>query len=181
MLGAAVFFAAGLTEGQAKIGTVVLGGLHGMAHIALGWRPGLWRLLPFHDWPGRCRRAAAGALPAGRRLVARQLVSLYLLVAALFGVNVNELFAGQGIEDSKSFLRMRIAPDGTLTIYPIGVDRISREVAGPADGLLVPAGHPAAATPRRRADRPAPAARHAAEPAVLPTGAPPSPGAGVAS
>lgn len=60
-------------------------------------------------------------------LVASQLVAAYLLVAGSFGVNVNELFAGQGIEDSKSFLRLRIDADGTLTIYPIAVDRVSRD------------------------------------------------------
>ena len=58
--------------------------------------------------------------------VATQLLSLYLLVASFFDVNVNELFAGQGIEDAKSFLRMHIAADGTLTVHPIGVDAISR-------------------------------------------------------
>ncbi len=44
-------------------------------------------------------------------LVASQLVAAYLLVASSFGVNVNELFAGQGIEDFKSFLRLRIDPE----------------------------------------------------------------------
>jgi hypothetical protein len=52
------------------------------------------------------------------------LLSWYLLIASQFDVNVNELFAGQGIEDAKSFLRMHIAADGTLTIYPIGIDKI---------------------------------------------------------
>jgi hypothetical protein len=47
-------------------------------------------------------------------------------------VNVNELFAGQGIEDAKCFLRMHIAADGTLTIYPIGIDKVChRWVAQP--------------------------------------------------
>jgi hypothetical protein len=59
--------------------------------------------------------------------LASLLVSLYLLVASWFGVNVNELFAGQGIEHGKSFLRLHVAPDGTLTIYPIGLDRICKK------------------------------------------------------
>lgn len=58
-------------------------------------------------------------------LVSSQVVAAYLLIAGAFGVNVNELFAGQGIEDSKAFLRLRIDPDGTLTIYPIALDRVS--------------------------------------------------------
>ena len=55
-------------------------------------------------------------------------------MASLFKVNVNELFAGQGIEDAKSFLRMHIAADGTLTVYPIGVDRICRQWVADPDG-----------------------------------------------
>ena len=67
------------------------------------------------------------------------MASAYLLVASWFEVNVNELFAGQGIEDSKSFLRMHIAADGTLTVYPVAVDRICRTWAADPDG---PAGSP---------------------------------------
>ena len=44
-------------------------------------------------------------------------------------MNVNELFAGQGIQDLKGFLRMHIDADGTLTIYPIGVDTVSQALA----------------------------------------------------
>ncbi|HEU5040337.1 MAG TPA: hypothetical protein VFT84_05935, partial [Gemmatimonadales bacterium] len=67
-------------------------------------------------------------------LAALLLVSLYLLVASRFRVNLNELFAGQGIEDFKSFLRMRIAPDGTLTIYAIGIDKISKKWVAQSTG-----------------------------------------------
>jgi hypothetical protein len=37
-------------------------------------------------------------------------------------VNLNELFAGQGIQGYKGFLRLHIGADGSLTIYPIGLD-----------------------------------------------------------
>ena len=66
--------------------------------------------------------------------LATQLCALYLLVASFFKVNVNELYAGQGIEDAKSFLRMHIAADGTLTVHSIGIDRICREWAADPDG-----------------------------------------------
>jgi hypothetical protein len=107
----------------------LLGVLHGFAHVGLAvggtW---VWLRLPFHDWPWPWPLVAA-AVVYGPVIgfVAALLVSLYLLVASWFGVNVNELFAGQGIEDSKSFLRLHIAVDGTLTIHPIGVDRICRK------------------------------------------------------
>ncbi|WP_410810254.1 metallophosphoesterase family protein [Micromonospora sp. 067-2] len=107
----------------------ILGIGHGLAHVGLAaagtWA---WLALPFYDWPWPLPAVAAVLLygPVSG-LVASQLVAAYLLVAGSFGVNVNELFAGQGIEDSKAFLRFRIDPDGTLTIYPIAVDRVARD------------------------------------------------------
>ncbi|WP_442932360.1 metallophosphoesterase [Micromonospora sp. NBC_01699] len=130
VLVSAAFFAKPPTaSGKRQIRHYLLGVLHGVAHIALGaagaW---LWLQLPFRDWPWPLPVAAAALLYAPLAgLVASQLTAAYLLVAGFFGVNLNELFAGQGIEDAKSFLRMRFAPDGSLTIYPIGVDRVSRE------------------------------------------------------
>lgn len=35
--------------------------------------------------------------------------------------------SGQAIEDHKGFLRIRIAPDGNLTVYPVAVDRVCRD------------------------------------------------------
>ncbi len=101
----------------------ILGFGHGVAFIGLAvlgsW---LWVHLPFAGWPVVLSLAAAVALvlPVASFL-AGQLFSLYLLVASMFGVNVNELFAGQGITGYKGFLRMHFADDGSLTIYPIGV------------------------------------------------------------
>jgi hypothetical protein len=112
----------------------VLGVAHGLAQIGLAaggaW---VWLQLPFHNWtwPGPLVVAAVVYGPI-IGFVATQLLSLYLLVASKWNVNVNELFAGQGIEDAKSFLRLHITADGTLTVYPIGIDRICRKwVADP--------------------------------------------------
>jgi len=112
----------------------ILGLAHGFAQIALAaggaW---LWLQLPFHGWawPGPLVVAVVLYGPV-IAFLATQLLALYLLIAGQFDVNVNELFAGQGIEDSKSFLRLHIAADGTLTVYPIGIDKIcQRWVADP--------------------------------------------------
>jgi len=131
-----VLFAQPPGAGQPKHVRHWLFGLaHGAAQIALAaggtWA---WLRLPFHDWtwPGPLAAAAVLYTPA-IALLATQLLASYLLIAGYFDVNVNELFAGQGIEDSKSFLRMHIAADGTLTVHPIGVDHICRSwVADPA-------------------------------------------------
>jgi hypothetical protein len=106
----------------------ILGIAHGLAHVGLGalgtWA---WLQLPFVDWPWPLPLAAAAVLygPVSG-LVATELVAAYLLVASAFRVNLNELFAGQGIEDSKSFLRMHIGRDGVLTVYPVALDRVGR-------------------------------------------------------
>jgi hypothetical protein len=126
MLGAAFFAKPPSSGGKRHARHWILGVSHGLAHVALGaagtW---LWLKLPFYDWPWPLPVAAAAVLYGPViGLVASQLVALYLLVAGSLGVNLNELFAGQGIEDSKAFLRFRFDPDGTLTVYPIAVDEV---------------------------------------------------------
>ncbi|GAA2618614.1 hypothetical protein Adu01nite_49590 [Paractinoplanes durhamensis] len=112
----------GLGHGFAQIGLAVLG----------AW---LWLNLPVHDWPWPVPLAAAIAIywPVVGFL-STQVCALYLLIAGMFNVNVNELFAGQGIEDAKSFLRLHITADGTLTIHPIGVDKICKKWVADPEG-----------------------------------------------
>ncbi|MFY1685564.1 metallophosphoesterase family protein [Micromonospora sp. WMMD730] len=129
LLGAAFFAQPPSAGGKRHVRHWLLGIGHGLAHVALAvagtWA---WLHLPFYHWPWPLPAVAAAVVYGPViGLVATQLVAAYLLVAGAFGVNVNELFAGQGIEDSKSFLRMRIDPDGTLTVYPIAVDRVCHD------------------------------------------------------
>jgi 3',5'-cyclic AMP phosphodiesterase CpdA len=129
----------------------VAGVLHSLAHVALSVG---WALLVL---------AIDGALPAGPggdvavlAIVAigtpvaigfldAELVALYLLVASRFGINLNEAFAGQSIEDYKGFLRMRIDAAGDLTIYPIKLPTVCRRWrpdpgGAPSDPWLRPDG-----------------------------------------
>jgi hypothetical protein len=127
-LGLTMFFAAGLTAGHRTLINYTLGFGHAAAHLLLAIG-GLyvWRLLPFDQWEWPLPALTATVLygpVAG--LAAAEVVALYLVIAAQFGVNLNELFAGQGIEGYKGFLRMHIAADGTLMLYAIGVDRVPR-------------------------------------------------------
>ncbi|WP_430781083.1 metallophosphoesterase family protein [Actinoplanes sp. G11-F43] len=121
---------------EGNVRHLVFGFAHGAAQIALAaagtW---VWLQLPFRDWPWPGPLAVAAVLYGPLvALVATQLLAVYLLIAARFDVNLNELFAGQGIEEAKSFLRMHIAADGTLTVHPIGVDRVCHEWAPDPDG-----------------------------------------------
>ncbi len=126
--GGAVAFAMPPTAGHRRPKHWILGSLHGIAHLLLaGAGTYVWLKLPFvtYDWPTPLILAVVIYGPISG-LAASLLVSGYLLVAGALNVNVNELFAAQGIADAKGFLRMHFGADGTLTIYPIGVDRICR-------------------------------------------------------
>ncbi|HEV7649638.1 MAG TPA: metallophosphoesterase [Actinophytocola sp.] len=67
-----------------------------------------------------------------------EIVALYLLLVSRAGINFNEVFAAQSLEDHKGFLRLHIDGDGTLTIYPIKLARVCRrwrpDPDGPANG-----------------------------------------------
>ncbi|GAB1688940.1 hypothetical protein KRM28CT15_07430 [Krasilnikovia sp. M28-CT-15] len=129
MLGAVLFAQPPGASAERRPRHWILGLLHGFAQIGLVWAgTWVWLLLPIRDWPWPWPLVGA-ALGYGPiiGLLATQLVAAYLLLASAFDVNVNELFAGQAIEDAKCFLRLHIARDGTLTVHPIGVDRISRD------------------------------------------------------
>lgn len=53
--------------------------------------------------------------------------SLYLWLCNIaFGLHEQEIYSSQSIEDWKSFLRLRIGPEG-LTVYPVGLRSVARE------------------------------------------------------
>jgi hypothetical protein len=102
---------------------------HGIVHLALGVSGAfLWTALPLRQWAWPLPLLAAGLLYLSVfGFLAIEVFGAYLLIASRAGVNVNELYAGQAIVDAKCFLRMHIGPDGTLTVYPIAVDRICQQ------------------------------------------------------
>ena len=128
IFGLTLFFAAGLTAGRRTAKHYWLGIIHGVIQVGLGVGAlYVWRQLIFDqlDWPLPIIAAVAlyGPILA---IASAEVAALYLLIASRFGVNVNELFAGQGIQGFKGFLRMHIGRDGALTIYPIGLDSASK-------------------------------------------------------
>ncbi|HEX6075444.1 MAG TPA: metallophosphoesterase [Micromonosporaceae bacterium] len=122
--------------GGSRARPVTLGLLHGQAHVSIGWLGAwAWTTLRVDSLPTPVRLAVAvvGYAPLAG-FVATELVCLYLVVAHWFRVNLNELFAGQGIEDAKCFLRLRFGRDGSLTLYALGVDQVCRRWrAAPGD------------------------------------------------
>ncbi|WP_369255325.1 hypothetical protein [Geodermatophilus amargosae] len=107
----------------------VVGLVHGLLHLALAVLviravtalaalvvPGGWLLL-----------AVVPLVFVVGGVLAAELVAVYLLVVDRWRFNSNELFAGQAIPDRRDFLRLRLQPDGTLTVYPIGLPRVPRD------------------------------------------------------
>jgi hypothetical protein len=83
----------------------------------LGWDAGRWHV----DHVGQAALFVAEMAIVGGALGA-VLLSLFLLP----GLNYNEAFSAQHLEGYKNFLRLHIAPNGALTVYPYGVDRPAR-------------------------------------------------------
>jgi hypothetical protein len=109
-----------------------LGGLaHAAAHwaclFALGWGAMLLSrvLLPYWGF-GRFALDAL-VIGLGAWVGGSAIVGVYLLISLnVFGRHSEEAFSSLRIEDYKHFLRLHVAQDGTLTIYPVGIDRVPR-------------------------------------------------------
>jgi hypothetical protein len=129
VFGLTMFFALGLSVGKRTAKHYVLGIAHGLIQLGMGVGALLiWRMLPFESliWPLPIIAAAFLYGPV-LAIAATEVTCLYLLIASRFKVNLNELFAGQGIQGYKGFLRMHVALDGSLTIYPIGLDSAGKQ------------------------------------------------------
>jgi hypothetical protein len=102
--------------------------LHLLAVVLLAW-PVEWFVAEHVDgglaWPARF--LVAFVVGVAGALVGPLVLGLYLLLADRGEINTNELYAGQHIQDYKCFVRLHLAPDGSLTLYPIKVDHVVHE------------------------------------------------------
>ena len=133
----AVILAAAGNRTSSRLLTVPWGLLHGFAHkalaLVLAWliRRGPWpdriqALLPF-DRGADDVAFAAVLIPIGG-FIGATLVGVYLVVSdMLCGWHTNEVFAAQSIVNYRNFLRMHLDPEGTLTIFPIGLRQTPRK------------------------------------------------------
>ena len=111
-------FAGGLGHACAHLGAaIMIGWLMSQAAIAAGWPFGGLRHLS----------ATLVALFLGGWIFGALIMGCYLLISInMFGRHYNEAFSGLSLQDYKQFLRIVVGPDGDLTIYPIGIDRVPR-------------------------------------------------------
>jgi hypothetical protein len=112
----------------------ILGGLgHALAHLAAAFLVGWLSLLATVNLLHMSFGNVAQLLAAGiitfvlGGLAGGFIMGLYLLVSVRFlGRHSNEAFSALRIQDFKQWLRLKIAPDGTLTIYSIAIDTVPR-------------------------------------------------------
>lgn len=109
----------------------VAGGVHALLHLAaafvLGWYATLAAATVFPSGSSRHLLLSALLIVVAGWLIGSILFGLYLLVSLnVFGRHWNEAFSSLKIEDYKNFLRMRIDPDGTLTVFPIGIEIVAK-------------------------------------------------------
>jgi hypothetical protein len=119
------------TDTHSRRFQMVGGTAHALAHIAAAAVVAALALqasvaIPPEHPTRRLFAAAAVALVSGY-VLGGIVMGVYLTIACqLLGRQSEEAFSALQVEDWKSWLRMRVAKDG-VTIYPIGLERVSRE------------------------------------------------------
>jgi hypothetical protein len=121
---------------SSRVRTVPWGVLHGFLHLALAvviawlvhhyvdpklthWIPGGGRIFSISS-------ALAQMVIGG--LAGATMFGIYLVLSDfLLGWHTNEVFVAQSIIDYRNFVRMRLRPDGSLVVYPIGLRQVPRK------------------------------------------------------
>ena len=121
--------ALGLTRDPRETGagfTVSRGTLWQLSALAAGIAVVL--LIPWRgDWPPFLTLGLVLAIIYVAGFAAGSEAFALFILATRSGEVAAWAMSGQAIEDSKGFLRIRIAADGTLTVFPVAVDRICRD------------------------------------------------------
>jgi hypothetical protein len=118
--------------GATKLAKLAVALIHVVLHVAIATLV-LWAVVrlvgdhPLLIWLlGAVALFAAGAA-IGSTLFAAMLLMIHRVRGEHAREAANQVFTGQSIPDYKNLLRMRFARDGSLTIYPLGVERACRD------------------------------------------------------
>jgi hypothetical protein len=146
LIGAFILF----TDTHSKLYKWIGGFLHVAAHYVcifyVGWGATFLASAYLPDEPFTKFAFMAVAMLAAGWLIGSFIVGVYLLISLnLFGRHSEEAFSALRIQDYKHFLRFHVKADGTLTIYPIKVERVPRrwrerraDEAGSTPSAVVP-------------------------------------------
>jgi hypothetical protein len=123
------------TDTHKKVYRVVGGSVHTLTHflgiLIVGWLA--LRVSVTHTGsvsPGSLgwKWVLGAGLFIGGYLVGAEILGLYLYISLrFFRRHANEAFSALHIPDYKSFLRLHIDPQGSLSIFPIGVRKVPRK------------------------------------------------------
>ena len=114
-----------------KLARVGVALAHTALHVAIGVLA-LWAVVqiagdrPLLIWPLGLVALFAAGTALGATLFGAVLLAIHRVRGAKAWEAANQVFTGQSIADYKNLVRMRFAADGSLTVYPLGVDRIGR-------------------------------------------------------
>jgi hypothetical protein len=138
------------TDTHKRLYKYIAGGLHGLANfagiVASSWAaeqivgPPAARPIPLHDF-----LAMAGIIFVLGYALSSFIMGAYLYLSLqFFRRHANEAFSALHIADYKNFLRLHIDQNGSLTIYPVGIEKVPRKWMAatnpsPAEPRLVPA------------------------------------------
>ncbi|MCI0489625.1 MAG: metallophosphoesterase [Blastocatellia bacterium] len=129
------------TDTHSKWYKLIAGSIHGLVHVLatflIGWGAAYLTVseMGLDSKPVLELALLAALVFAGGYLAGPLIMGIYLLVSLnLFKRHSIEAFSSLRIEDWKNFLRLKIEPDGTLTIYPVGIRRVARRWKDRAGG-----------------------------------------------
>ncbi len=135
-----------------KLARLAMALLHAAVHVAIAALV-LWAVVqiagdhPLAIWVA----SVVALLVAGAALGATVFGMFMLAIHKTRGVkaweNANQVFTGQSIPDYKNLVRMRFAADGSLTLYPLGIDRVGRDWDHTPDSAPAPLFTPRGAAP----------------------------------
>jgi hypothetical protein len=144
------------SAGVTKLAKVAVALTHAALHVAIAALV-LWAVVrlvgdhPLWIWVlGAVALFGAGAA-LGSTLFAAVLLAVHRVRGERAREAANHVFTGQSIPDYKNLLRMRFHADGSLTLYPLGVERVCRDwryagadAPGPrfVPGAAPPVAHP---------------------------------------
>lgn len=121
------------TDAHSKVYQRIAGPIHATVHLIALFGV-VWAVesvvgsgVSLQFW-GNLRLLAAGflILVIGG-VVGSLIMGMYLLVSLnYFGVHHNEAFSSLCITDFKNFLRLKISADGSLTVYPVGIEKVTK-------------------------------------------------------
>jgi len=153
VVAAFVFF----TDTHVKWYRIIGGVAHALTHLlaafALAWLASRFTT-QILGWPfgSASQLLIAGALTfVGGGVIGALIIGGYMLVSLqIFGRHSNEAFSSLRVQDYKQWLRLRVAPDGRLTLFAIGIDRVPRRWTKPEPDAspAVKANDPMATKPR---------------------------------